>query len=167
MRPSLQSAPPSSGAREQSTTSESRRVCARWSGYLVRRGLCRVYGSELARARRGPQPRVASGRRRIQEMQSIDGNLATIAACGYAVLAHFTLPVIRLVVLLRSARAGLPSAPREVRRPSRTRSPCWIVSSPSRTCIPRAQRRLRVPVLPRPLPRHLTGTPGNVPPVCR
>jgi trans-aconitate methyltransferase len=63
-----------------------------WSGYLVAGGC--VAFTELSWL---GEARPAAARRFWQaaypEMKSIDENLATIASCGYAPLAHFTLPV--------------------------------------------------------------------------
>ncbi len=63
-----------------------------WSGYLVAGGC--VAFTEVSWL---GEARPADARRFWQaaypEMKSIDENLATIAACGYAPLAHFTLPV--------------------------------------------------------------------------
>jgi hypothetical protein len=63
-----------------------------WSGYLVAGGC--VAFTELSWL---GEARPAAARRFWQaaypEMKSIDENLATIGACGYAPLGHFTLPL--------------------------------------------------------------------------
>lgn len=63
-----------------------------WSGYLVAGG-CVAFTevSWLGEAR--PAAARHFWQAAYPEMKSIDENLATIAACGYAPLAHFTLPV--------------------------------------------------------------------------